>query len=111
VTARPRETRRIGRIVKGQRLDQLTIRMPRMTREQLAQLAELLGVSDSAAVVDMLQKRLAAITPDQWSALRHIRDLRESLHSPMPGFGAGFGDAADRVATPTDPNPEGGNTP
>lgn len=107
MTARPRETRRIGRIVKGQRLDQLTIRMPRATREQLAQLAELLGVSDSAAVVEMLQKRLSAITADQWSALRHIRDLRESLQTPQSPL-EGLGEATSRRSPNPSKRTEGG---
>lgn len=100
MTARPRESKRIGRIVKGQRLDQLTIRMPRATREQLAQLAELLGVSDSAAVVEMLQKRLDAMTPKNWQALTRMREARARL-STEADAGVPFAEA-DRIALSSD---------
>ncbi|WP_257384986.1 hypothetical protein [Tahibacter caeni] len=79
MTARPRESKRIGRIARGQRLDHLTIRMPRATRERLADLAELLGLSDSAAVVEILEKRLAAMTPDSWQVLQQMRETRQRV--------------------------------
>lgn len=83
MTARPRETKRKGRIAKGQRLDTLTIRMPRATREKLADLAELLGLSDSAAVVEILEKRLAALTPESWQVLEQMRATRQRIAAEL----------------------------
>ena len=50
---------------------------------------------------------LAAITPDQWSALRHIRDLRESLQTPQSPI-EGLGEATSRRSPNPSNRTEGG---
>lgn len=95
MTGRPRESKRVGRIAKGQRLDSLTVRMPRATRNRIADLAELMGVSDSAVIVEIIEKRLAAMTPESWQVLHQMREARSRLASAA-GEAVPFA-AADRV--------------
>ncbi|GMV28575.1 MAG: hypothetical protein AMXMBFR59_07000 [Rhodanobacteraceae bacterium] len=79
MNARPRESKRVGRIAKGQRLDSLTVRMPRATRNRIADLAELMGMSDSAVIVEIIEKRLAAMTPESWLVLERMREARQRI--------------------------------